>query len=144
MSKVHLFPEISSLSAGFKLPLQYIGTSETPAKRQVPDTVLLAWIQANITFPITFSVASATITGGSPSISIAAGRLVLGMLVTGSGSGTFDVGTAPGGSDILAGESYSTTPAFFFVPWYFDSLGTLNFDNFSGTLTVKYILINLT
>lgn len=141
MSKVHLFSDVSELLPGFKIPFQYLGAGETPAPRQIPESVLLAWINANVSTPI--SVTSASVTTGSPDISIAAGRLVLGMLITGSGSGTLDVGTAPGGSNILAGESYSTAPAFFFVPWYFAGSGTLNFDGFSGTLTVKLILINL-
>jgi len=143
MSKVHTFPLLTEIYSDTRLPLQYPGNGAAAAKKQIELSLLLTWIEANIAFPSTFSVQSETVTGGSPSIAVSAGRLVLGMLITGDGSGTVDVGTAPGGSNILGGESYSTTPAFFFVPWYFDSSGTLNFDGFSGTLTVKLILINL-
>lgn len=144
MSKVHTFPLLTEIYSDTRLPLQYPGNGAAAAKKQIELSLLLAWIESNITFPSVFSVQSATVTSGSPSIAVSASQLVLGMLITGDGSGTMDVGTAPGGSNILAGESYSTTPTFYFVPWYFDSSGTLNFDNFSGTLTVKIILINLT
>ncbi len=144
MSKVHTFPLVSEVFDDTRLPLQYPGNGSPAAPKQLELSLLLAWIEANITLPTSpFSVQSASVTTGSPDISVSAGRLVLGMLITGSGSGTMNVGTAPGGSNILAGESYSTTPEFFFVPWFFASSGTLNFDGFSGTLTVKLILINL-
>jgi len=144
MSKVHTFPTVSELSPGFRIPFQYIGTGETPAARAIPDSLLLAWIEANITLPTSpFSVQSVSVTTGAPNISISAGRLVLGFAITGGGSGTFNVGTAPGGSDILAGEAYDSTGLFYFVPRFYPSSGSLCFDDFSGTLSVKLILINL-
>ena len=100
MSKVHTFPTVSELFPGFRIPFQYIGTGETPATRAIPDSLLLAWIEANITLPTSpFSVQSVSVTIGAPNISISAGRLVLGFAITGGGSGTFNVGTAPGGAE---------------------------------------------
>ena len=145
MSKVHTFPLVSEVFDDTRLPLQYPGNGASPAPKQMELALLLTWIEANITFPAQIvSVQSVSVTTGSPNISVSANRLVLGLLVTGSGSGSFNLGTAPGGSDILAGESYSTTPAFFFVSRFYGSSGSLCFDGFSGTLTVKLILINLT
>lgn len=145
MSKVHTFPLISEAYSDTRLPLQYPGNGAAAAPKQMELSLLLSWIEANITLPTNpISVQSVSVTTGSPNISVSAGRLVLGFAITGGGSGTFNVGTAPGGSDILGGEAYDNTGLFYFVPRFYPSSGSLCFDGFSGTLTVKLILINLT
>jgi len=145
MSKVHTFPLVSEVFEDTRLPLQYPGNGASPAPKQVELSLLLAWVESNITLPANpISIQSVSVTTGSPNVSVSAGRLALAFVITGSGSGTFNLGTAPGGSDILAGEAYDTTGMLYFVPRYFPTSGSLCFDGFSGTLTVKLILINLT
>lgn len=145
MPKVHLFTLENDISPDSRVPFQALGGGKTPAARAFELSALLAWIEANITLPTSpFSVQSVSVTTGSPNVSVSAGRLVLGFAVTGSGSGTFNLGTAPGGSDILGAEAYDTVGQFYFVPRFYPTSGSLCFDGFSGTLTVKIILINLT
>lgn len=145
MSKVHTFSLLTELFSDTRLPLQYPGNGAPAAPRQIELSLLLGWIEDNITLPApALTVQSASVTTVSPNISVSAGRVVLGFAITGGGSGTFNLGTSPGGSDILAGEAYDTTGLLYFVPRYFPSGGTLCFDDFGGTLTVKLILINLT
>lgn len=142
MPKVHLFPTIPSLSAGFRIPLQYLGTSETPAASAVADTVLLAWILANLPAnPI--SVQSATVSNGG-TVAVAAGRQVLEMLVIGGSSGTFNLGTSASGTEVMEGAAFDTDGAVHGIGNYFHSGGTLHFSGgFAGSLTVKLVLINL-
>ena len=142
MPKVHLFPTISSLEPGFRIPLQYLGTSETPAASAVADTVLLAWILANLpTHPM--SVQSATVANDG-TVAVASGRMVEKVIVIGGASGTFNLGTSASGTEILEGETFDTDGAVYALDRYFHSGGTLHFNGgFAGSLTVKLILINL-
>lgn len=142
MPKVHLFPTISDLSEGFRLPLQYLGTSETPAARAVPDTVLLSWILANIP-AVPISVSSQSVADGG-TIGVNAGRMVAALVVIGNPSGTFNVGTSTGATDILGGEAFDSDGAAYVLFKYFNSSGTLHFSGgFLTPLTVKLVLINL-
>lgn len=143
MGKVHLFPTIPSLLPGFKIPLQFVGTGETPAASQVEDTVILAWIESNLT-PSKFSVATGTVSNDG-SIAVSSGRMVADVIVVGATSGTFNLGTTSGGTEILEGESFDTDGAVYTIKRYFNSGGSLYFGGgFSGSLTVKLILVNLT
>jgi hypothetical protein len=142
MPKVHLFPTISELLPGWRLPLQYIGTSETPAAKAAPDTVVLAWILANLPAnPI--SVQSATVANDG-TVAVAAGRMVEKIVVIGGASGTFNLGTSASGTEIMEGATFDTDGAVYALDNYFHSGGTLHFSGgFAGSLTVKLILINL-
>lgn len=143
MGKVHLFPTIPGLLPGFRLPLQYIGDGEDPVASQVEDTVLLAWVEANMT-PSKISVQTATVSDDG-SVAVAANRLVSKVVVIGSAPGTFDLGTTIGGTQILEGESFDTDGAVYVIERFFASSGSLYFGGgFSGSITVKLVLINLT
>lgn len=142
MPKVHLFPTISELKSGFRLPLQYLGTSETPAASAVSDSVLLAWIEENITAS-PFSVQSATVSDGG-TVAVSAGRLVAKIVVIGGSSGTFNLGTTASGTEIMEAATFDTDGAVYALDNYFHSGGTLHFSGgFAGSLTVKLILVNL-
>ena len=142
MAKVHTFPLLSELKPGFRIPLQYLGTGETPAASAAEDSLILAWIEANMT-PSRFSVQSASVANNG-TVSVSAGRLVEKIIVIGASSGTFNVGTSASGTDVIEGESFDTDGAVHVIERYFNSGATLHFSGgFSGSLTVKLILINL-
>lgn len=143
MSKVHTFPTIAELLPGFRLPLQYIGTGEPPAASQVPDTVLLAWILANI--PSSALTVQAATVANNGTVAVAAGRLVSKVVVVGGASGTFNLGTTASGTEIMEEATFDTDGAVYALDNYFHSGGTLHFSGgFAGSLSVKLVLINLT
>lgn len=143
MPKVHLFPTIDELLPGWRMPLQYVGDGEPAAAVAAPDTVLLTWILANLPAnPI--SVQSATVSNNG-TVAVAAGRQVLEILVVGGASGTFNLGTSASGTEIMENADFDTDGVLHQIGNYFHSGGTLHFSGgFSGSLTVKLVLINLT
>ncbi len=143
MPKVHLFPTISELLPGWRMPLQYVGTGEPAAAVAAPDDVILAWILANLpTNPI--SVQTATVSNDG-TVAVSAGRMVAKIVVIGGSSGTFNLGTTASGTEIMEGATFDTDGAVYALDAYFHSSGTLHFSGgFSGSLTVKLVLINLT
>lgn len=146
--KVNTFPLITELYDDTRVPLQYPGNGAAAAAKQFELSVLLAWLQANLDFGASsgpVSVSTTTVETDHPSIAVSAGRMIAKVIVTGDGSGTFDLGTSSGGNQILDGESFSTTAAVFAIDKYFPSGGTLYFSGFStAILTVKLVIINLT
>ncbi len=144
MAKVHDFALDNELFSDTRVPFQYRGGSKTNTRRAFELSALVDFVAANM--DVALSVQSTTVSAGTPeaqAVDIAANRLVLGVLVTGAAPGTFNLGTSPGGSDILGGEAYGTTSLFYFVPRFYPASGSLCFDGFSGTLSLKIILINL-
>lgn len=142
-NKVHEFTLDNTLYSDTRVPYQYRGGGRSNTKRAFELSALVTFVLASVPAnPL--SVQTASVTSGSPSIAVSAGRLVSKIVVIGGSSGTFNLGTGPGGDDILAGENYDTDGAVYVLERYFGSSGTLYFDGFSGTLTVKLILINLT
>lgn len=136
MSLVHNFSLLSEVYADTRLPLQYPGNGAAAAPRQITLVTLLAWLQANLDLPDS-GVSEATVTTGAPSVAIAAGRLVEKIVVVGSTSGTFNLGTSAGGTQILEAENYDGGGHVYAFDKYFLSAGSLFFSGFSGTLTVK-------
>lgn len=134
--QVHTFPLVTTLYADTRFPLQHLGNGEPPEASQVELSVLLAWMQSNLTLP-DMGVSTATVTVGVPSVSIAAGKLVEKIVVIGSSGGTFSLGTTVGGSQILSGENYDTGGVVYAFDKYFAASGSLFFSGFTGTLTVK-------
>lgn len=132
MGKVHLFPTKTVIYTDTKIAGQTPGNGDAATPFQIEMATVLQFIEDNIELKQT-----AMVTTGAPSVAVAAGRLVEKIVVIGSGSGTFKLGTTSGGTEILDGESYSTTPAVFAFDQYFASAGALHFSGFSGTLTVK-------
>jgi hypothetical protein len=144
MAQVHTFSLITQLYEDTRLPLQFLGGGNTPAARQVELSTLLAWIESNITVASAFTVTTSSITSGSNTIAVGAGKLISKIVIIGSASGTVSVGTSSGGTQILEAESYDTDGAVFAVDRYFHSSGTLYFSGFGAhTLTVKLIQIQL-
>lgn len=88
------------------------------------------------------SVSSTTINSATTSIAVGFGKLISKIIVIGSTSGTFSVGTSAGGTQILNAESFDTDGAVFALDRYFHTGGTLHFSGYgAATLTVKLILI---
>lgn len=142
MAQVHTFSLITEVYEDTRLPLQYPGNGQPPAPRQVELTVLLAWIEANMT-QSPFSVQSASVANDG-TVAVSAGRLVAKVVVIGGSSGTFNLGTTASGTEILEGESFDTDGAVYVIDRYFNFGGTLHFSGgFAGSLTVKLVLINL-
>ena len=142
-NKVHEFTLDNTLYSDTRVPYQYRGGGRSNTKRAFELSALVTFVLASVPAnPL--SVQTASVTTLSPNISVSAGRMVVGFLVTGGSGGTFNLGTAPGSDDILAGETYDTDGAVYLLWRYYGSSGSLCFDGFSGTLTVKLILINLT
>ena len=143
MSQVHNFPLTTNLYDDTRLPFQYPGNGGAPAALQVELSVLLAWIESNMT-PSAFSVQSATVANNG-TVAVSAGRLVAKVVVIGGSSGTFNLGTTASGTEILEGETFDTDGAVYVIDRYFNSGGTLHFSGgFAGSLTVKVVLVNLT
>jgi hypothetical protein len=144
MAQVHTFALESTLYSDTRLPLQYLGGSRSPAPRQVELSTLLAWIQANMGNTSPMSVSSNSIDGSTTSIAVASGKMVSKIVVIGSTSGTFSLGTSAGGTQILDGETFDTDGAVYTLDRYFHTGGTLHFSGYgAATLTVKLILIAL-
>jgi hypothetical protein len=145
MPQVHTFSLFTDLSDDTRIPIQYLGGSNSPAPRQFELSTLLTWIEANLTLPASpVTVESATINSGTTSIAVAAGKLVAKVIVVGSASGTFDMGTSGSGNEILDNENYDTNGAVYAIDQYFHTSGALHFSGYgSDTLTVKLVLINL-
>ncbi len=143
MAQVHTFSLITELYDDTRFPLQYLGNGQPAAARQVELSVLLAWIEENIT-PSPFSVQSASVANDG-TVAVSAGRMVEKIVVIGGGSGTFNLGTTASGTEILEAESFDTDGAVYSIDRYFHSGGTLHFSGgFAGSLTVKLVLVNLT
>lgn len=142
MPKVHLFPLTTDLYDDTRLPLQYLGGGEPAEASQVELSVLLAWIEANMTAS-PFSVQSATVSDGG-TVAVSAGRLVAKIVVIGGSSGTFNLGTTASGTEIMEAATFDTDGAVYALDNYFHSGGTLHFSGgFAGSLTVKLIVVNL-
>lgn len=82
---------------------------------------------------------SHTVTSGSPTISIPAGRFVVAIVITGGASGSVTVGTTDGGDEVLLSEPYDTQGHGVTVGWYAASATTWYFSEFSGTLNVQVL-----
>lgn len=142
MAQVHTFSLITNLYNDTRLPLQYLGGGNPAAARQVELSVLLDWIETNLTAS-PFSVQSESVVNNG-TVAVAAGRMVAKIVVIGSGSGTFNLGTTASGTEIMEGATFDTDGAVYALDNYFHSGGTLHFSGgFSGSITVKLILINL-
>lgn len=142
MAQVHTFALESTLYSDTRLPLQFLGGSRSPAPRQVELSTLLAWIEANMANTSPMSVTTTTINGATTSIAVGSGKMVSKIIVIGSTSGTFSVGTSAGGTQILDGETFDTDGAVYTLDRYFHTGGTLHFSGYgAATLTVKLILI---
>jgi hypothetical protein len=141
MAAVHTFPLITELFDDTRIPLQYLGDGNPPAASAFELSLLADFLATKSRFQVTTS----SITTSAKSIAIAAGRLVAKIVVIGSASGTFALGTTPDGTEIHEKEDYDTDGAVFLLDRYFHSSGTLYFSAFGSgdTLTVKVILINL-
>lgn len=145
MSKVHTYSLITELYSDTRIPLQFLGNSQSPAPRQFELSVLLEFLNSNITFPDgPLTVTSATITGASNSVVIPAGRMLSKIVVISAGHDDFDLGTTDGGTEVIEAGVSSSSGEVYLIDTYFGSGGTVYFTGMAGTLTVKVILINLT
>lgn len=143
MSLVHTFPLVTEVYSDTRLPLQYPGNGGAPAAKQVELSLLLEWVEENITAS-PFSVQSATVANNG-TVAVAAGRMVAKIVVIGGASGTFNLGTTASGTEIMESATFDTDGAVYALDNYFNSGGTLHFSGgFAGSLTVKLVLINLT
>ena len=101
MAQVHTFTLLTELFTDTRLPLQYPGGGNPAAARQVALSVLLDWIEANITLPASDAPAAQEIDDGD-TIVIAAGTLIETIVFEyASGSRTVQIGTSIGADDIL-------------------------------------------
>jgi hypothetical protein len=132
--KVNEFEIETVLYTDTKVPIQYRGGGRTAAPKQFNLSLLLAWIQANL---LPTGVSTSTVTAGATGLGLTAGKLLEKMVVYGSTTGTFSVGTTIGGTDILNGEAFDTNGLPYVVERFFKTGGTIFFSGFAGTLTVK-------
>ncbi len=136
MAKVDTFTLQTTLYSDTRIPFQFRGNGLPAAPRGVELSVLLAWIEANISINGADPV-SASITTGAPSVAIPAGKLLEKFVVIGAASGTFSLGTTVSGTDLFESEPYDTNGAVFVIEKYFKTAGNIYFSGFTGTLTVK-------
>lgn len=145
MALVHTFPLVDELKPGFRIPFQFLGTSETPAARAMEDTMLLAWIAANLPSSTSrLSVQTATGLAAAATLAVSAEMLLSKVIVIGSTTGTFSLGTTVSGTELIDAESFDSDGAVYVLDQYFHSGATLHFSGFAGTITVKLVLISLT
>lgn len=145
MSLVHAFATVSELLPGFRIPFQYIGDGETPAARAIPDEILLAWIVANLpAVSSRLNVQTATGVAAAGTLAVSAEMMLSKVIVIGSTTGTFSLGTTVSGTELIEAESFDTDGAVYVLDRYFHSGATLHFSGFAGTITVKLVLISLT
>lgn len=136
MAKVDTFTLQNTLYSDTRIPFQFRGNGQSAAARAMTLATLLAWIEANISISGSDPV-TATITSGAPSAAIPAGKLLEKIVVIGSGSGAFALGTTVAGNDLFDSEPYDTNGSVFILEKYYLTSGNIYFSGFSGTLTVK-------
>ncbi len=101
MSKVHTFNLLSAIDGAMRMPLQFVGPGNYQA-RAIELSLLLEWIEANITLP-TSQVVTLTTSG---SIAVPAGKWALwAALESATAQTAVDVGETAGGSEL--GENVS-------------------------------------
>lgn len=135
MAIVSGYTPVSPLYTNTRVPFQYRGGGLPNGQFSFELSTLIEFLAANQP-----GVIPATITGGSPSVNIPAGRLVDTIVILlGSGSGVVNIGTSLGGSQIFENEIYDTTSESneFGCKHYFDTLSPIYFSGFTGTLSVK-------
>jgi hypothetical protein len=142
MAQVHTFSLDNELFLDTRVPFQYRGGAKTNTRRAFELSALVDFVAANMTAS-PFSVQSATVSNNG-TVAVSAGRMVAKIVVIGASSGNFNLGTTASGTEILDGETFDTDGAVYALDRYFHSGGTLHFSGgFSGSLTVKLILVNL-
>ena len=131
--RVDLFSLKTVLHPDTRIPGQYPGNGDAAVPFAFELAALMDFINANIQVgPTVYNVPI-----GTPSVAVAAGKLIEKIVVIGTTTGTFKLGTTPGGTEILDGESFDTDGAVFAFDQYFHTAGSLYFSGFTGTLTVK-------
>jgi hypothetical protein len=142
MAKVHEFALDNELYNDTRIPFQYRGNGKSNTRRAFELSALVDFVSTNL--PASpFSVQSASVSNNG-TVAVSAGRMVAKLVVIGGSSGTFNLGTSSGATDIMEGGTFDTDGAVYALDNYFHSGGTLHFSGgFSGSITVKLILINL-
>jgi hypothetical protein len=137
MAQVHLFPLDNNLHADTRVPFQFRGGGQGAAARAFQLSALVSFMQDNLAIP-NVGPNEATVTLAAPNVIIGAGVLVEKIVVIGTTTGTFQLGTTPGSSNILDNSSeYTPNGTVFAFNQYFHAAGLLCFSGFTGTLTVK-------
>lgn len=138
MAKVHLFPLITELFSDTRIPLQYLGGSNSPAASQMTLATLLEWIEENISIQNSTSVA---VSASTYSYAIPAGKWLVGIAAGSSSAQTFKCGLSAGTDEliyegIVAGGDTSS----FSVLLYGGASGkTIYFSALSGTVTLTFL-----
>lgn len=136
MTKVHLFPTISTVHADTKLAGQTPGSSAAPAAFQVTLSTILTWMQNNLTQPTT-AVQSVAPNG---TISVPAGVLVDWIVIVSNGSArTVNIGTTAAGTDVADTEAIGATEDLRLQRGLHSGSSpvVLHFSGFTGLLNVK-------
>ena len=132
--KVNEFPLQSTLYNDTRITTQYPGNGAGPAAKQIPLSLLLAWMQANL------GVGSqlVTVSGSTYAFTIQAGKWLLAYAVEGSSTFTFNVGDSAGGNEItFEGQHTGGAVDSFPVSIYGGDGGkTIYFSGLSGGLLV--------
>lgn len=140
MARVHLFPLITDLYADTRLPLQFLGNSQSPSASQVELSVLLQWIEDNISLPFSQSVSNSSATY---TFAVPAGKWLIGIAVGSASAQTLDIGLSAGTDEIVQqGSVGAGGTSTFGALLYGGASGTnVYFSNLTGTTTLTFLCI---
>jgi hypothetical protein len=138
MAKVHLFPLITSLFSDTRLPLQFPGNSQPPAASQVTLATLLTWTKDNLSFNATATVATAT-----HSMTIPAGRWLVGIAVQSGAAQAFKCGLSVGTDELVYEGIVDAGDVSTFSALLFGGTGgkTIHFSALTGSVTITLLVL---
>jgi hypothetical protein len=138
MAKVHLFPLVTSLFADTRLPLQFPGNAQPPAASQVTLATLLAFIQANLT-----NNTAATVSSATHSMSVPAGKWLVGIAVQSATTQAFKCGLSAGTDELVYEGIVDAGDVSTFSALLFGGTGgkTIHFSALTGSVTITLLVL---
>lgn len=140
MAKVHLFPLITDVYSDTRLPLQYPGNGQPPAASQVALSVLLAWIEENLSLQYGSSVAVSTATY---TYNLPAGKWLIGIAAQSASAQAFKCGFSAGTDELIyEGIVGAGDVSTFSTLLYGGTAGkTIHFSALTGTVTLTLLTL---
>lgn len=141
MAKVNLFPIKTAAYLDTKLAGQLPGNGAAPESFQMPLSAVLALVLDNL--PVTTVGSAATVTTATATVSVPAGKWMVGFAVQSTVGQTVTAGTTLGGKNIADAEAVTAnTPTTFFQLLYGGTAGaTVYFSGLTGTVNLNFLIL---